>query len=122
MFVVLSFEKLCVRMNMVVSEVLNATLFPALSWTEQLAKCQFHFAGKVARAILVNLGHQLLARYWNFAFWITNLPAECWVSKALAWKQLPTYPVRGRLTDPRAYSSHAKYHAIALTNSCQWST
>ena len=53
MFVVLSFEKLCVRMNMVVSEVLNATLFPALSWTEQLAKCQFHFAGKVARAILV---------------------------------------------------------------------
>ena len=37
-----------------------------------------------------------MTQYWNFVFYIANLPAERWVRRTLAWQPRPTYPPRGR--------------------------
>ena len=40
--------------------------------------------------------NKCMTRYWNFACYIANFPAEHRVRRALAWKPVPMYPSCGR--------------------------
>ena len=60
-----------------------------------------------------------MTQYWNFAFYIANLPAERWVRRTLAWQPRPTYPPRGQNWDAKIGNVLQVQGCVHMGNCCE---